>query len=179
MRIFAVIIFLSVSVMLGNTTSSWADDIYLYINGIPGEATDTSHTDWINLLSWEWQASNNAQLNGGSTGGAPIIRPLIVQKYIDKASPLLALAALTGQHIDSAILVSVMEGGDRHTRVQITMQNVIVSNIAPAGAAGSPTLESLALRFGMICYRYIPIDSTGAPGAFIEKCFDVLANQEP
>lgn len=178
MRRYAAIICLAISVAAGNASSSHADDLYLYLSGIPGESLDEQHVDWIDLLSWEWQVSNNTPF-GGSHLGENIVRPLIIQKYIDKASPLLTLTALTGTMIDSAILHGVQETGDRHTRLQITMSNVLVSNVAPAGAAGIPGVESLALRFELICYRYTPIDSTGAPGESIERCFNVLTNEEP
>lgn len=47
-----------------------AFDAYLKIDGIPGESLDTNHKDWIELLSFEFGASQATSATASSAGGA-------------------------------------------------------------------------------------------------------------
>lgn len=66
---------------------SHATDMFLFIQGVPGETTQSPHANWIQVESAAW----------GHAGKAPF-EPLGVAKVVDISSPLLALAGADGRH---------------------------------------------------------------------------------
>ena len=88
--------------------SNMANDIFLKVDGIKGEATDVNHPNEIEVVSWNWGVSESFRSSAGSgvVGGSPKIANLVVRKHVDKASPLLLKACATGEHIkDGTITV--------------------------------------------------------------------------
>ena len=165
------------------SSSARADNIYLYLQGIPGEALDIDHKDWIDIERWEWQVSGalsfEGLVGGGGTPGRALVRPLVVSKRIDKSSPLLTISTFDGRYIPSAILdvtASYADSG-RFTFLRITLENVVVSNVS-YNVSSDDGLESVALIFTKICYRYYPVRSDGSPLPPIETCWDLQANTE-
>ncbi|MEA1900608.1 MAG: type VI secretion system tube protein Hcp [Thermodesulfobacteriota bacterium] len=157
-----------------------AINAFLEIDGIDGESEDPAYEDWIDIVSWSWQISNPNANSRGSGSGAAIVRPLIVTKYIDKASPAIALSVLLGKAIQDAKLV-LKKPGTSYEHFRIEMTDVLIANVAPSGNLGDDrTIESVALVFSRICYVYIPenISNPGAPGAEIRRCFDIEKNAE-
>ena len=155
---------------------------FLHIDGINGDSEDPAHDDWINIVSWSWQISDpNANSTGsGSGASAAIVRPLIVIKYIDKASPHIALSVLREEAIKDAELV-LRKPGASYDHFRIEMKDVKIANVAPGGSLSDDrTIESVALVFSRICYVYIPesISNPGAPDAEISRCFDIEQNAE-
>ena len=153
---------------------------FLHINGINGESEDPAHDDWIDIVSWSWQISNPNANSTGSGSGAAIVRPLIVIKYIDKASPAIALSVLLGEAILKAEL-ELRKPGTFYEHFKITMYDVKIANVAPSGSLNDDrTIESVALVFSRICYVYIPesISNPGDPGGEIKRCFDIEQNAE-
>ena len=47
-----------------------AVDIFLKIEGINGEAQDTSHKKEIDVLAWSWGASQSGTTHSGGGGGS-------------------------------------------------------------------------------------------------------------
>ena len=154
---------------------------FLHIDGIDGESVFPNYEDWIDIVSWSWQVSNpNANSTGSGSSGAAIVRPLIVIKYIDKASPAIALSVLTGAVILDAELV-LRKTGAFWEHFKITMEDVKIANVAPSGSlTDDGTIESVALVFSRICYIYTPedVNNPGSSGADIKRCFDIKQNAE-
>lgn len=86
-------------------------DTFLYLEGIEGEATDADHKDEIDVLSWSWQMSSSTTMHVGGGGGVGevIIRPMIIIKKIDKASPLISLSLLKGSACFLTIASTIAE----------------------------------------------------------------------
>ena len=120
---------------------------------------------------------SNPMLEGGTRSGRPIIRPVIIKKYIDKASPPIAIVLLNGNIIPEAILTVSKAGQDSIDYAQIKMWDVQVVNLS---TENDPTglLESVALSFSKVCYGYTPQKIDGSPDATIERCWDIAANSE-
>lgn len=180
MRKIPVIIFLVCICFLSNSSLAYsASDALLHITGIPGESKISGYEGWIDILNFSWQISNPDAGNTipGEGAGTTIVRPLIVTKYIDKASPFLTLNLLTGQIIEEAILIFIKAGSDPFEYLKITMSNVQVANVSPGGTSGDErAFESVALAFSRVCYSYTPQKENGTPDAEIVKCFDIENN---
>ena len=68
----------------------FAFDMYLTIEGIPGESKVGDHEDEIDVLSWSWGARQSEGI------ARPDYQDLTITKYIDKSSPILAVYACAG-----------------------------------------------------------------------------------
>ena len=83
-------------------------DAYLKIEGIPGEALDANHKDWIELTDFHYgvmqSVSDTASSAGGATVGGASCPDLFIAKLLDKASPKLFEACASGQHFKSMVI---------------------------------------------------------------------------
>ena len=81
-----------------------AVDYFLKIDGIPGESTDSKHKGEIELLSFSWGATNNAQVTSGRGAGRVSFQDFEFSKLFDKASPQIFQKCVTGVHIPNVTL---------------------------------------------------------------------------
>lgn len=90
-----------------------AFDCFLKIDGIDGESQDDRHAKEIDVLSFSWGESNTGGVAHGGGGGAGKVsmQDFHFTMKLNKASPLLARACATGQHIKSAVLTCRKAGG--------------------------------------------------------------------
>src|SRR5258708_32619200 len=84
-----------------------AFDAFLKIEGIPGESRDLKHKDEIEVLSFSWgvtqpQQATQARLRPGRAD----VQDFSIVKLLDKASPLLFVAACPGDHSQEAVLTA-------------------------------------------------------------------------
>ena len=82
-----------------------AFDAFIKIDGIEGESTDDKHPGWIEILSFGSGHSQNVSKTASSAGGASAERAdfhdFAFEKFLDQATPKLALACASGEHIDT------------------------------------------------------------------------------
>ena len=97
-----------------------------------------------------------------------------------QATPLLFLAAATGQRFPTAVLamraLSEREGSDFF---QLTLTNVVVTGVAEVGvegAAAADPVEEVSLSAGQWMVRYTGQGPAGAPGDPVCACFNVARN---
>ena len=179
MKKVAAIILLACLLFIGNYSIGYSE-IFLRIPGIPGDAQDPDYRDWIDVQSWSWQMSATYL---GLTGGgidSSIVRPLIIVKEIDKASPLISIALLNGSifaDADLAINASYTDSG-RVEYLRIRMWNLKFVNVSTANVTDDtvPT-ESVAMAFSKVCYKYTEVDDKGQSKGVIERCWDIAGNQ--
>jgi len=178
MKKITVILFLVCICFFFNSSLAYSEvDTFLRIEGIRGESIDDEHREWIDVLAWSWQMSL-PNLNLG-VGAKAIVRPLIVKKYIDKASPHISLTLLKGEVKSEAILVAQKSGEKPFEFLRITMSPVWFVNVSPGGTSGEDRFtESVALAFSKVCYAYTPQKVDGSPDATIERCFNIEQNIE-
>jgi type VI protein secretion system component Hcp len=126
----------------------------LQLSGIPGESADLAFPGWIELTS----LGLTGPLNSGTPGS------FLVHKRIDKASPLLAKQCASGQHIKDAKLVlreTAPPPGSPSVICVITMSDLLVSGFsATVDAAAGPPVETVALNFSRIFFRYFAQDGS-------------------
>ena len=126
-----------------------ANDIFLKVDGMKGEATDVNHPNEIEIVSWNWGVAESfiSSGSGGVVVGIPKIANLVVGKQVDRASPNLLRACLTVKHIKDVVLTQRRPGAGKVNFLTITLQDVLVSNLSDfeAGGAATPT-ESVAFN---------------------------------
>lgn len=162
-----------------------AFDAFLKISTIPGESTDEKHKDWIEVLRYRLamrQVSAGERSTGGAaTEGRVCIKPLVILKVLDKASPKLALACCNGEHIPEVKLQLCRATGDKTPYMEYILNDVIVTQISRGANANQDLnlpLEEVAFDFGKITWKYTQTDHrTGKPAGEVQAHWDLVANK--
>jgi type VI secretion system secreted protein Hcp len=152
-------------------------DCFLKIDGIEGESKDSRHKGEIDLESWSWGESNSGSMGQGGGGGSGKVR---MQDFhfvmlMNKASPKLAQAVATGQHIPKAVLTCRKAGGTQQPFLTVTMTDLLVSSYQTGGSAHGelvPT-DQISLNFAKIEYSYGEQKKDGTLGARIKTGYDL------
>lgn len=158
-----------------------AQDIFLKLAGISGEARDASHRDEIEVINWSWQIRQESTMHSGSGGGAgkATVSDLTFDHYLDRSSPNLLKYCLTGKHIDRATLVTRKAGGSPHEYLKIMMEDVIVTGIRPllTHTMRQPR-ETISLAFARVKQEYVIQNQQGGSGGTVSASFDIQQNRE-
>ncbi len=152
---------------------------YIKIGDIKGEATDSAHKDWINLLSVS-QSITRPMSSGisGSTRqrGAATFGDIVVVKEIDKSSPKLQESVATGQvfpRLELELASPSSTKSEPYLRYELT--NVIVTNYRVSGSASGDPLptETISLNYEEIKVTYTEVAKDGSKGGNVEYTWKV------
>jgi type VI secretion system secreted protein Hcp len=147
-------------------------DYYLKIDGVDGESTARGFEGWIEIESFYWGATQTAVVGGGGGGaGKVVVSDFTLVKRVDKASPRLFQACVTGLHASSAVLAA-KRGDTNATYLKYQLTDVLVSSFRDAGTAGEPPLEEISLNFTRIEFSYAPTLPSGQLGQPITATYD-------
>ena len=144
--------------MLGMTAPCEAAlNLFLHIDGIPGDSTAVGHTADSDVSDFEF---------GMSGGGPNPSFSLSLDKNVNIASPTLALNCANGTTNTSATVscYRTTSGGSLALVYSIVVSNVVVTSVSTSASAGGSPAESLSLRFNWIQWTYVPSTGTGGSG---------------
>lgn len=148
---------------------------YARLDGIPGESTRAGVAGQIVLTS-----IRTSMLGGGSTlcgaAGKTVFDPIVVEKRVDKASPVLQLRAADGKHIASARLSVWAEGAKPRQFLTYDLSDVTVQSVRQVQRGDSLT-EEVSLGYSRVKWAYTPVNANGTPGAAVTACWDLARNQ--
>jgi type VI secretion system secreted protein Hcp len=122
-------------------------DIFLAIDGIPGDSTDAQHKNQISIESFAFLAKRPST----RTAGAVRFSGLRLDKVYDVSSPRILSAATSGRHLKSAT-VTFSTGGDAGSTNVLTyrLSDVAVSSYEQGGAnPDTKALGSLEEEIGL------------------------------
>ena len=158
-----------------------AVDIYLKLDGIPGESHDSKHKDWIQILSFSHSLSQAGSMfsgGGQSTSGRVDMADVSVMKRVDKSTPKLNWTLASGAHVKSAIIEFCQSTKDKHVFMKYSFEDVTLSSLQPSAASGGDfPLENLGFRFSKIEWEYTPIDEKGGKLPSAKAWWDVKENK--
>lgn len=157
-----------------------AVDMFLKIDGIKGESTDTKHKDEIEIFSYSWGLTQSGGLASGGGGGAGKVQfqDFHFTKNVDKTSPSLFLKCATGTHIKEAMLSVRKAGEGQKDFLIIKLNDVLVSSYQSGGSSGGdlPT-DQVSINYAKIEYSVTTQDPTGAAGETVRAGWDLKANK--
>ena len=159
-------------------------DIFIKIDGIPGESTDREHKDEIEVLSYSWGESNaGAHFATGSGAGAGKVsmQDLHITMHVSKASPSLMLHCATGKHIPTAKLTVRKAGseGSGFDFLTITLTDVLVSSFQEAGSSGGDLpQESVSFVYKTVKIEYKQQKADGSAGQVFDFGFNLSLNRK-
>jgi type VI secretion system secreted protein Hcp len=155
--------------------------IFLKLDGIDGESTDTQFPKHIEVLSYEQGLTQTIihMGGGGMAAGRPQFHDLRFRKSLDRASPSLLLACASGRRFASATFTFRRQAPARPALYTVTLGAVLitaVTQIAGAGAqyplsfkaldsgdAAAALLDEVALAYERIEWTYQILTKNGTP----------------
>jgi len=162
-------------------------DTFLQLDGVPGEATDDKHKDWIELLSYNHGMTQPVSATRSSAGGAATGRTqhgdFTITKFVDKASPKLYEAVSNGKHFSKAKIEVCRAGGSQVKFLEITMEEVMVSSVqldshGHAKDGAELPAEIVTLNYGKIEWIYTQQKrKDGSGGGNVTAKFDLTAGK--
>jgi type VI secretion system secreted protein Hcp len=159
-----------------------AVDMFLKLNGVPGESKDKIHTNEVDVLSWTWGMSNSgsAHVGGGAGSGKVSLQDVTLSKYVESSSPKLMLACCNGTHYPSALLTVRKAGGAAAVEyIKVKMEEILIAGVGTGGSYNDDRLtENVMLNFAKVSVDYTPQDDKGAAGTAIPFAWDIAANSK-
>ncbi|MDR2663889.1 MAG: type VI secretion system tube protein Hcp [Treponema sp.] len=164
-----------------------AGTYFLQLEGIEGQASDSAHDKWLELISFSHGASQNVSIQrGGDVAGRGQFEPFIVTHAVDKATPKLQLYCMSGAKIGKAVLQYCrVIGGAQIPVYEVALENVRVSKTLvktiDTGSQSDPLsqqpVEEVHLVAGKISWKVTPIKPDGSKDGAIEASFDQVSNK--
>jgi type VI secretion system secreted protein Hcp len=140
-------------------------DMFLLVEGIPGDSADASHKDWIEIVSYNHKisqpAGTGATALGIHTSARADHQDFSISKRLDSSSPKLALFCCTGEHIANVRLELCYAVGEKKTFMVYVFHDVIVSSVSPGGSVNTSDplpMEEVTFRYGGIGWEFTPMD---------------------
>ena len=149
---------------------AWSQSkIFLNIDGIKGESSESAHKEWIDVISFQQGVSSSSSSVSGSGGGAgkASFQDLKIVKHIDRASPQLLLFTASGRHITTCTLEMAV---NNKFSFLITLKDISVTSVITTSQDGN-SQEEVRLSFANIGFE------VKENGVSFKAGWDLRANQ--
>lgn len=152
--------------------------------GITGEATDATHKNEIEIMSWSHGFSQPTSATRVSAGGGTVEKAnhsdFSFTKYMDSSTDDLLKYCWSGKHIGKATVCCYRSDGNNTPTLylKIVMEQVIVSNLSVGGGGGDIPVESVSLSYGKVTYTYVPQAETDGSAGGDEPVYHDLKTNE-
>lgn len=135
-------------------------NMYLKLDTIDGESTDSKHEKWIEILSWSHsfsQPTTAVRASAGATVEQCAHSDVSCTKYLDMATDAILHKCWSGKLLKVATVDCFQSDGDNQPTkyLMIEMDKVIVSSYSISAGAGDKPMENLSLSYGKVKYTYI------------------------
>lgn len=153
--------------------------IFAKYDGIDGEATESNHDKWIDVLSYEWGVHRPG---GGSSGqsrrrGSAVIEDFVIVIEYEKASPKLLEKCLLGAVTPTLdVELTTTLGDGRATYLKYELKNVAVRSYHVSGTGdddAGPPVVVINNNFEEIKVTYTEYDSQGTSKGNVETSYRV------
>jgi len=147
-----------------------ASNIFLQLDGIPGESTDARHKDQIDIASYSLGLTNTgtaaSSSGAGTSAGKLACGALVLTKFIDKSTPPLIAAVAGGKHIKSGKLSFTATGPKGAVDYYvISLTDLAVTAIQQSETSGSPKVtDQVSLSVAKYAFEYQQVQSNGGLG---------------
>ena len=137
-----------------------AGNIYLYLDGIPGESYAQGFLNWIDVADFSigvtMEIDQNARIgSGGGTSGAADPQDLECSMKLSTATPVLMQCCAVGAIIPRAKLIQCNVVNEERLPVsEYGFGDSIISNISLSGSGGGIPDQSLSINYGSIKWKY-------------------------
>jgi type VI secretion system secreted protein Hcp len=156
-----------------------AVDLFLKIDGVPGESPDAKHKGEIQLESFGWGETHPGGGPVGSGGGAGKVQvqDLVVTMQVSKASPTLMLACASGKHHKEAVLTVRKAGKSQQEFLVFKFKDVLVTSYQTGSAQSDVVADQASIGFSTIQMEYRPQNPDGSLDTPVKAGWDVKNNK--
>ena len=157
-----------------------AVDYFLKLDAIKGESADAKHKDEIDIESWSWGETNAGTVGRGGGGGAGKVQMQDFHFVMrqSRASPQLAKACATGQHIKLATLTARKAGKGQQEYLTFKFYDLLISSYQTGGSEGADTpFDSVAFNYSKVEMEYRQQKSDGSLGSAETFKYDLKSNK--
>ncbi|USX27277.1 type VI secretion system tube protein Hcp [Oxalobacteraceae bacterium OTU3CINTB1] len=160
-----------------------AIDVYLHIDGIKGESTDSMHTGWIECTTVQWGMSQpksaTSSTGGGHTAERAELDDITIHKLADLSSPILMQTCVMGKTLARAKLEFLRADGqgERVRYFEIELENVLIGAVTPVVHEGNILSETVGLKFSKVKWKYTQQKVGGGAGGNTAGGWDLSANR--
>jgi type VI secretion system secreted protein Hcp len=145
-----------------------SSDATIKFDGVEGESASVKgETD---VMSWAWSVSQPAGTMGstGSGKGKAVPGDFHFTHMYDKSSPILAKKCAQGVHFPTVKLTARKAGEGQQAFLTVTMKEVFVTSVHPAGSSGGDIMESVSFSYKEVEFAYKPQDDKGGLGGEVK-----------
>jgi len=159
-----------------------AFDVFLKIDGIPGDSTDDKHKDWIEILSCSMGIAHQQPTgySGPAASTRSVFNDFSIVKHLDKCSPKLALACASGHLIKDITMDICRAGGDKFKYMEYKMSDCAITSWKPGGTAkgaDAVPVEEVTFNYHKIEWTYSQQKRPdGSGGGNVSSNWDLMAN---
>ncbi len=126
-------------------------------------------------------AVENATTVGSATGEAGAkarFDELVIRKFVDKASPSLFQASVSGEHFAVVHLFVRHDGAEQQAPfLGYEFQTVFITNIDWSGSTGDPApIETVTFEYGALKIVYKEANPDGSPGQAVSASWSQVSN---
>jgi type VI secretion system Hcp family effector len=153
-------------------------NLYVQIDGVPGDSQAAGHIDWIDAKAYAdgiYSDASASAVSGGRSGGRAAIAPVKLFKALDSASPILRQRAALGSFIQDVVIHAVT-ASDSRLLWEVHLEGVLVTNLTTVLSSNSSE-EEVDLSYGKISWIYFLPGGNGSPGKSVKGCWDLQANK--
>ncbi|MET3117219.1 type VI secretion system secreted protein Hcp [Undibacterium sp. GrIS 1.8] len=160
-----------------------AIDVYLQIDGIKGESTDTDHKDWIECTGVQWEVlqpkTATSSTGGGHTAERCEHKDIVISKLADLSTPLLLQNSSSGKTIPKAKFEFMRADaqGQRIKYFEIELENVLIGGVSPEIAPGAILSEEVRFKYSKVKWKYTQQKVNGGSGGNTSGGWDLSANK--
>lgn len=160
-----------------------AIDVYLQIDGIKGESSDSEHLGWIEITSTHWGVKQPKSATASTAGGHTAERcehsGVTLTKLVDVASPILMQMCSSGRTIPKVRLEFMRADGNgvRVKYYEVELENVITASMDQTAHEGSFLQDSISLRYARTRWRYTQQKIIGGAGGNTAGGWDLSTNR--
>ena len=141
--------------------------IYMKFPGVTGDVTETKHTTWVELKSFEWGVGRIISSSVGSSAeresSAPSISEVVVSKDNDVATGKLMQEALSGNGKLVQIDFTRTYKDQQEIYLTLELTNTIISGCAHSSSGDRPT-ETISLNFTKVQFTTNQMKPDGTQG---------------
>ena len=160
-----------------------AADIFLKIDSVTGESTDSQHSGEIELASWSFDLVNPPNI-GSQTGGAGTGRvtgdAIHCVAQMSKASSSLFEYCTQGKHFSTATLTCRKAGGTQQNFLVLTMTEVYIARYETSFTNDTEVplpFDHFTLSVGKLTFDYLAQTPQGTTQSAGPHSWDFTTNQ--
>jgi len=155
-----------------------AVDVFLKIDGVPGESADADHKTQIDVLSYSFGITQTGTMSYGGGGGAGKANfgDFSFMMRMNKATPKLMQACAGGTHIANAILYCRKAGDKQQEYMNYKFYDLLISSYQTSASSEEPT-ESISFNYSKLEMEYKEQDAKGGLGGSTNFKYDIKQNK--